>query len=134
VGLEVVDGDERHVPRQRERLGRRHPDEQRPDQTGPDRARHGVDAPVGDARLDDGASDHRVEQLEVRTAGDLGDDAAERGVQFDLRRHDARDDVGSSHHERGRGLVAARLDAEHQRVRGGVAATVVHHSRARRAR
>ena len=58
VGLEVVHGDERHVPGERERLGRRHPDEERADQAGPvgggdrvDRAGAVVGAAVGQAGL-----------------------------------------------------------------------------------
>ena len=115
VRLEVVHADERHVPRQRQRLRRRHADEQRADQAGPDRARHAVDPRIVDAGLDDRAGDHGVEHVEVRPRGDLGHDATELGVQIDLRRHDARHDVEAAHHQRRRGLVAARLDAEHER-------------------
>ena len=121
VRLEVVDADERDVPREGQRLGRRHADEQGADQAGPDRAGDGVDAPVLDPGLDDRPGDHRVEQVEVGPAGDLRDDAAERGVQLDLRADDARQDVAAAHHERRGRLVAARLDAEHERVRSHVA-------------
>ena len=41
-------------------------------------------APLVDAGLDDRPGDHRVEQVEVGAAGDLGHDAAVRGVQIDL--------------------------------------------------
>ena len=116
----MVDADERHVPRQRQRLGRRHADEQGADQAGPDRAGDGVDAAVVDPGLDDRPGDHRVEQLEVGPAGDLRHDAAERGVQLDLRADDARQHVAAAHHQRRRRLVAARLDAEHERVRSDV--------------
>ena len=75
---------------------------------------------VLDAGLDDRPGDHRVEQVEVGAAGDLGHDAAERRVQVDLRADDARHDVAAAHHERRRRLVAARLDAEHERVRADV--------------
>ena len=47
-------------------------------------------------------------------AGDLGHDAAEVGVHLDLARHHARHDVVAAHHQRGRRLVAAGLDAEHE--------------------
>ena len=46
VGLEVVDGDERHVPGQRQRLGRGHADEQRADQAGAVGGGHRVDVAV----------------------------------------------------------------------------------------
>ena len=44
VRLEVVDADERHVPRQRQRLGRRDADQQGADQARPDGAGDGIDA------------------------------------------------------------------------------------------
>ena len=81
---------------------------------GPDRARHRVDALALDTRLDDGSRDHRVEQVEVGAAGDLGHDAAELGVQVDLGADRAGHDVVAAHHQRCGGLVAAGLDAEHQ--------------------
>ena len=115
VGLHVVDADEWDVPRQRQRLRRRHTDEQRADQAGPDGARDRVDALFGDAGLDDRAGDHRVEQVEVGTAGDLRHDATELGVQIHLGADRAGDDVVAAHHERGGRLVAAGLDTEHER-------------------
>ena len=88
VRLEVVHGDERHVPHQRERLRRAHADEQRSDEPRSDGRADRVDALVLDARLDDRLCDHRREHLDVRPPGDLGDDAAEARVQIDLARHD----------------------------------------------
>ena len=91
VGLEVVDGDERHVPGQRQGLGRGHADEQRADQAGPVGGGHGVDVAVlvlrgavGQARLDEGLRDDGHEEVDVGAAGDLGHDAAVAGVEVDL--------------------------------------------------
>ena len=96
-------------------LAAEHPDEQCPDQPGPDGAGHGVDAFLVDAGLDDRARDHRVEHVEVGPRRDLRHDTAEVGVQVDLRRHHARHHVVAAEHQRRGGLVAARLDAQHQR-------------------
>ena len=59
--LEVVDPDERHVPRQRQRLGRRHADQQRADQARSDRAGDGVDPRLVDPGLDDRPGDDGVQ-------------------------------------------------------------------------
>ena len=113
--LHVVDADEGHVPRHRQRLGRRHADEQCADQTRPDRAGHRIDAFVVDSCLDDGAGDHGIEDVEVCSRGNLGNHATEVAVQIDLRRHHVRHHVVATEHERRSRLVTARLDAENQR-------------------
>ncbi len=41
--LQMIDGHERDVERKRERLGRRQPDDERPDQSRPGRDGHGLD-------------------------------------------------------------------------------------------
>ena len=91
--------DERHVPRHRQRLGRRHADEERPDQTRPDRAGDRVDALLVDACFDDRASDHRIEHVEVRPRSDLRHHTAEVGVQIDLGGHHTRHDVVAAEHQ-----------------------------------
>ena len=52
------------------------------------------------------------EQLDVGPAGELGDDAAVAGVQVDLAGDDRRADGPAVVDDRGRGLVAGRLDAQ----------------------
>ena len=54
-----------------------------------------------------------VEQLGVAPRGDLGDDAAELGVELVLRRDDRRQDLAAAH-DGGAGVVARGLDAEQQ--------------------
>ena len=112
VGLEVVDAHERHVPDERERLGRADPHQERAHQARADGGRDRVDAGAVEAGLDERLGDDRREQLDVRAAGDLRHDAAEAGVEVDLARHDRgehRRAVGDD--RRGR-LVTRRLDPE----------------------
>ena len=139
VRLVMVHADERHVPRQRQRLGRRHTHQQRPDQPRAHGARHGVDAPLVDSCLDDGAGDDGVQHVEVGATGDLGHHPAVLGVQVDLGAHHARHHIGAAHHQRCGGLVAAGLDAEDERVGTGHDGTAAHrtasgHSSASRSR
>ena len=68
--------------------------------------------------------DQQVEHLEVRPRGDLGNDASERPMLFELAADSVRADDASSRTRAadhgGGGLVTARLDAEdRQRAAGG---------------
>jgi hypothetical protein len=128
MGLEMVDADERDAPHERERLGRAQADEKRPHEPGPHRGGNRVDVTAVDAGLDEHLRDHRREQLHVGAARDLRHDAAEARVQVDLARDDRGEHRGATGDDRGRGLVARRLDAEDD---GRVAGTRrrVHHDR-----
>ena len=88
-------------------------DEQRAHQPGADGGADRVDVVVADAGLDQGARHHGGEQLDVGPAGDLGNDAAEAGVQLDLAADHRGQDLLGIDDDRRRGLVARRLDAEH---------------------
>ena len=129
VRLEVVDADERHVPRQRQRLGRRHADQQGADQTR-DRTvqatasmrRSSIPASTI-ARAITGLSASRWARLAI--SGTTPPKSAWISIWLDTT---LEIDVVAAHHERRRGLVAARLDAEHHRVG---ASTVTAHHRAR---
>ena len=55
--------------------------------------------------------DHRVDQLEVAARGDLGDDAAEAGVQLGLRGDDVAEHARAVE-DGGAGVVAGGLDRE----------------------
>ena len=112
VALEVVDGHERHVPHEGERLGRADADQQRADQPGPGGGGHRVDLVVGHAGLDERLGHDRGEHLDVGAAGDLGHDAAVAGVLVDLAGDDRRPHPGGALDDRGGGLVARGLDAE----------------------
>ena len=64
--------------------------------------------------------DQNIEQLDMGARGDLRHDAAELGVQRKLRAHHIGEDDALAAclapHQGGGGLVAARLDAEHDEV------------------
>ena len=121
VRLEVVDGHERHVPHEGERLGRAHADEQGPDQTGTDGGGHGghprgaavvLGAPDVEARLHQRLGHHGRQEIDVRPAGDLGHHAAVTGVDVHLAAHDRREHLVALGDDRRRCLVARGLDAE----------------------
>ena len=59
--------------------------------------------------------DHGRDELQMPPRRDLGDDAAEPGVQLVLGRDDARQDLAVGRDQRGSGLVARRLDPENER-------------------
>ena len=111
VGLEVVDGHERHVPGQCQGLGGGDPHDEGAEQAragrGGDRVGN-IHAGVGQRLLDGGG-----QQLQVGPAGDLGHHAAERPVQVDLAGNNRRAHLVPAGHDRGRRLIARRLDAQH---------------------
>ena len=113
VSDEVVDGVERLVERDRERLGGADADHEGARETRP--ARHGDRVELGEAHLSfrERLLDCGAERLEVRSRGDLGHDAAVAGVLVHRRGDDVREQRRAAH-DADAGLVAARLDAEHQ--------------------
>ena len=117
VRLEMVDREEGHAEPERDRLPRRHADDQPADQPGPRRGRDAADRLEADPRLGHGLLDRHVEEIDMGACGDLGHDAAEGRMQVELRPHHVGQHfaapVGVAAHHRGGRLVAARLDAEH---------------------
>ncbi len=111
VPEQVVDADQGQSPDARDRLGRRHTDQQRTDQSGAlgDRDRGEVVEPQpGDReRLVDDA----VHGAEVVPRGNLRHDAPVRRVQGRLRGDDRREDPASVD-DCGRGFVARGLDRQ----------------------
>src|SRR4029453_3707349 len=69
-----------------------------------------------EARLGERLLDRHIEQLDMGARSDLRHDATISRMQVELRAHHARQDlaatIGGAAHDSGRGLVAARLDAE----------------------
>ena len=87
-------------------------DEERADESRPLRHRDPLDA----VELHVGVVERRAydgrDELEVAPRCDLGNDASEARVKLCLRRHDGRQHSTVVGHDRGRRLVARRLDAE----------------------
>jgi hypothetical protein len=119
VRLDVVYPDERQAARPGQRLRRRDPDEQRADQPGLGRHRDRVEPLEADPGLLERGVDHREDLLEVRSAGDLGDDAAVGGVEARLAVDHRGEDLPPAADDGGRGFVAGGLDAEEELAHGG---------------
>ena len=101
--------------RQRDRLGRHHPDDDAADEAGPAGRRHRRRDRRTRSRRGERAGDHPVEMIEMGARRDLRHHAAIGSMLRQLRQDDIGADArfGVAHHRR-RGLVAARLDAQHQ--------------------
>ena len=107
VPFEVVDGDQRDVERQGQRLGRGQADDQGADQAGPGRDGDRPEVGQADPGPSEGLVDHRQELADMGPRGDLGDHAPEPLVQVDLRRDHARTDRGDAR-RRGAGALPGR--------------------------
>ncbi len=117
--FEVVDGEEGHVPREGERLGRRHAHQQRTHEAGPVRGRDSVDGadlavhgPIGKPSLDEGLRHHRHDEIDVGAAGDLGHHAPVAGMEIHLAAHHGRQHRGPRLDDGGGRLVTGGLDAQ----------------------
>ena len=116
VGLEVVDGHERHVPGECQGLGGRDADDEGAEQARPGRGRDGggdlvgsLQPGFGECLLDGGGK-----QLQVGPAGDLGHHAAEGPVQVDLAGDHRGAHLVAAGDDGRRRLVTRRLDAQHR--------------------
>ena len=116
MALEVVHGDELDAGGERDRLGRRQPDDDAADQARSGGCRDAVEPAKSDAGLAHGSGDHPVQRLDMGARRDLRHDPAERQMIGDLRKDDVGENpaaaVGAPFDHRRRRLVAARLDAE----------------------
>jgi hypothetical protein len=116
VAVQVVDGREREPARPGERLRRREPDEEGPDEARPLRHRDRLDVVERRPRLGEGLAHDRLHELEMAPRRHLGDDPAVARVQVGLRRDDVRADVARLRDESRGCLVARRFDAENHFV------------------
>jgi hypothetical protein len=130
VRRQVVDPIERLAQRQRVRLCRGHADQQRTGQAGPGGHGHRVDVVDRCTGIGQRPVHRRDHRLQMRTGGDLGDDAAEALVL----RHRRRQGVGEQGvpaDQPDTGLVARRLEPEHERLAHGfsrfITAEAFHH-------
>jgi hypothetical protein len=92
VPLQVVDADERHAATEGDRLRRGDPHQERPDEPRPDGDGHGVDVSERRLGLAQRHLEQRVDALEVRPGGDLGDHAPELLVEVSLAGDQVRTD------------------------------------------
>ncbi len=119
VGFEMIDGDQRLLGDQRDRLGGGQPDDDAADQA---RARPRPRRRRDRRKLTFAAiialAMAMIEHLDMRARGDFRHHAAIGRVLGGLRQHDVGEDfaapVLAAPHHRGRGLVAGRLDAENE--------------------
>ena len=127
VAVEMVDRGEGQLVCPRERFRGSETDEERPDQARPAGDGDLVDVVERRPGLAERLAQHGQDELEVAPRGDLGDDAAETGVQVGLGRDDVGADLAVPGDERRRGLVAGGLEREYH---GGTQGCV-RHSRSR---
>ena len=114
VAFQMVDRQQRLARRHRERLGAHQPDHHPADQPGAGGGGDGVEVIELHTRLGHYFGDHRRKAFGMGARGDLGYDAA-IGRVFGLLTGDRlRDDCPVTAHQRDRGLVAARLDAQNE--------------------
>ena len=115
--LEMIDGDERAPQPKRDGLAHGDADDQPADQAGTGGRGYPVDRLEAEPGFGERLADGRVEQLDMGARGDLRHHPAIGRMQIELRAHHARQDLAPSvrrqAHDCRRGLVAARLDAEH---------------------
>ena len=120
VRFEMVHGDEGQPARQGDGLGGGDADDQPADQARACRRGDAVDLLPAKARLGERLGDETIEQLNMGARRDLRHHAAELGMQRKLRPHQiGKQDAFAARlaaHQGGGGLVAARLDAEDDKV------------------
>ena len=112
VPFQMVHPDQGRPGREGDGLRGRHPHEQGTDQPRTDGDGNAVEAPEPDTGLVERAFEQRIQRLDVRSSGDLGDDAAVALVEMLLPGDQVRADLGAVFHDRDRRLVARCLDAE----------------------
>ena len=115
--FQMIDRDEGHAEPERDGLAHGDADDQAADQPRARRRGHRVDRIETELGLRQRLADRGIEQLDMGACGDLRHHAAIGRMQVELRAHHARQDLAAAvfvpPHQRRRGLVAARLDAEH---------------------
>ena len=111
---QVVDPVQRLAERERIGLGGGHTDQQRAREPWPRGHRERVDLRKPHAREPQGAVHGRHHRLQMRAARHLGDHPAEPRMLVDAR-GDRVGEQGVAAHDPDAGLVARRLDAEHER-------------------
>ena len=112
MAFQVVDGDERHAPDGGNGLGCHHADQHATDQPWAAGGGNGVEIAETDPGLIHRPVDDAVDQLQMRARRDLGHDAAERPVIFDLRQHLVGQNSPVAVDHGGGGFIATGFDAQ----------------------
>ncbi len=84
MGFQMIDGDQWLVVRERDRLGRRQPDDHAADQAGPGGGRDAIEIAERDLGLGHGLFDDAVERFDMGAGRDFRHHAAEFGMFADL--------------------------------------------------
>ena len=114
--LQVIHRDKRLAERQRDAFSGHQADQDAADQAGPRRRGDAVDVAGRDSRPLEGARDQGVEDLDMGAGGDLRHHAAVGGMGGDLAHQLVGENFAAAvrpqPHDRRRGLVAGRFNAE----------------------
>ena len=108
----MVHAHQRQIERPRQRLGRRHPDQERPDQSGPVPNSDGVQIVKTAPGFLDRSRDNARDPFRVRPAGKLGHDPAVFLVDLLLTGHDTRSDPPPILHDRAGRFITRTLDPQ----------------------
>ncbi len=117
MAFEMVDGDQRLVEGEGQRLGVADADQQCSGEAGALGDGDGVDGFVGVLGLGQRLAHHRHDGAQMLARSQFRDDSAVRLVSRDLRGHDIRDQLLARAHHGRCGLVAGTFDAEDVGVR-----------------
>ncbi len=112
VSFDVIDGDERDLPREAERFGICDADKQRTDQVpGPAVTAIAAEVPERNARLFEGLPHHRDDGAQMFARGEFGNNTAIFCVGVELRGDDARANTAPIFNDGGGGFIARTLDS-----------------------
>ena len=112
MGLEAIDREQGLALGQRDGFCRGQADDDAANQSRTCRRSNPIERLERNLRLAHRFGDDAIKRFDVGAGGDLGDDAAEAGVEVALAGHDRRPEVGTVLHHADRRLVARRLDPE----------------------
>ena len=116
VAFEMVDRDQRQPMDEAEGLGGDEAHHQPADQPGPRRRRYGCEVTEAEAGLAHRRLDQQVQPFDMGAGGDLGHHAAIGSMQVELCGDRSGKDPAVRGHQGRRRLVAARLDAQDDRL------------------
>ena len=117
VGFNVVHRDQGHVVSQADGLGSGESDQEASHEAGLCDHRHSCDVLQCHASFDESPVEDRQDIGQVGPRGDLGNNATEFGVEFNLRSNDVGTDGQAAVNHRSGRLVTTRFDRQQELVR-----------------